>query len=164
MRPRIKIVTIEGAVVLAVLGVTLLAPGSSTAVRNAPGNPAYADPLGNGILDGQRFDTEMGLLGHPPDVVDFVQFDQVLFLSAECEDRCNCPTIAYYAQQVDGGSDFNVEACCLTKNSTMVWRGSIRGDSVDGTVEWTARRFYQTVAQNLEFNGTRSSQPVDIGL
>jgi len=162
MRNPVKTITVAALIALAIVGGTWVALGPATAVENAPRSAEFSDPAGLGQLDGQRFDTEMGQLGQPPDVVDFVQFDQGLFLSKECEDRCNFPASAYFARDVDGGTDFIVEAYCPTKSTTMAWRGSIRGDTITGTVEWTASRFYWTVTRTLEFNGTRSALPITI--
>ena len=44
---------------------------------------AFADPPGKGVLDGLRFDTEMGVQGKPAELKDFVQFDQGLFIFME---------------------------------------------------------------------------------
>lgn len=122
---------------------------------------ALADPAGAGALDGLRFDTRMGVQGKPADLVDFLQFNQGLFMSRECTDRCNYPPSAYFTRAVEGGTDFVVEAFCPTKATTMVWRGQIRGDRVSGTVTWHSRRFYRTATQVLEFTGQRAPRPAD---
>ncbi len=121
-----------------------------------------SDPKGAGALDGLRFDTRMGLKGKPAELVDELQFDQGLFMSRECTDRCNYPPSAYLTRSVAGGTDFIVEAYCPTKTTTMIWRGQIRGDVVTGTVTWTSRRWYRSVTQVLSFDGQRSSLPVDM--
>jgi hypothetical protein len=122
---------------------------------------AMADPAGDGPLDGLRFDTEMGLQGKPPELVDYIQFSDGLFMSRECTDRCNYPPSAYMTRAVQDGTDFIVEAYCPTKSTTMVWRGSVRGDSVSGTVTWTSKRWYWDTIQVLEFKGALSDQPAD---
>lgn len=123
---------------------------------------ALSDPAGKGPLDGLRFDTEMGLQGKPPELVDYVQFSDGLFMSRECTDRCNYPPSAYLVRELDGGTDFIVEAYCPTKNTTMVWRGSVRGNTVQGTVTWTVSRWYWDTQQVLEFKGSLSDQPAEV--
>lgn len=124
----------------------------------------YADPPGRGTLDGLRFDTEMWPRGSDDRLVDFMQFDTGLFMSRECTDRCNYPPSAYLTRQTDTGTAFIVEAYCPTKSTTMVWRGSIEGETVSGTVEWTTDRLVWRHTTTLEFIGTLSDVPVDLAL
>lgn len=151
----------------------LLVGGAATAILQLPSDADHAaatsrgvilemrDPAGTGPLDGLRFDTEMGLQGKPAELVDYLQFQDGLFMSRECEDRCNYPPSAYLARAVEGGTDFIVEAYCPTKSTTMVWRGSVRGDDVSGTVTWTSQRWYWDTTQVLAFNGQVSDQPAE---
>ena len=92
----------------------------------------------------------------------YVQFSDGLFMSRECTDRCNYPPSAYLVRELDGGTDFIVEAYCPTKNTTMVWRGSVRGNTVQGTVTWTVSRWYWDTQQVLEFKGSLSDQPAEV--
>ena len=153
--------------------VILLVGGAAAAILRGPSDADHAaatsremlmemsDPLGEGALDGLRFDTTMGLQGKPPELEDYLQFNQGLFMSRECTDRCNYPPSAYLTRSVAGGTDFIVEAYCPTKNTTMVWRGSVRGKTVSGTVTWTSSRWYWDTKQVLEFNGHLSDLPVE---
>jgi len=152
----------------------LLVGGAATAILQIPSDADHAaatsrdvimemsDPAGAGPLDGLRFDTEMGVQGKPADVVDYLQFGEGLFMSRECTDRCNYPPSAYLARSVEGGTEFIVEAYCPTKSTTMVWRGSVQGDDVSGTVTWTSKRWYWTTTQVLEFKGHLSDQPAEL--
>ena len=70
---------------------------------------ALRDPSGTGPLDGQRFDTVMGLQGKPPELEDYVQFSHGLFMSRECTDRCNYPPSAYLVREVEGGTELSYE-------------------------------------------------------
>jgi hypothetical protein len=151
----------------------LLVGGAAAAILQMPSDADHAaatprdvimamsDPAGTGPLDGLRFDTEMGLQGKPADVVDYLQFQDGLFMSRECEDRCNYPPSAYLARSVEGGTEFIVEAYCPTKSTTMIWRGSVRDDDVSGTVTWTSQRWYWNTTQVLEFKGQMSDQPAE---
>lgn len=141
----------------------LLAPTDTDHAKATPRAMlmVLSDPAGTGPLDGLRFDTKMGLQGKPAELIDYVQFDQGLFMSRECTDRCNYPPSAYLTRAVDDGHEFIVEAYCPTKNTTMVWRGRITGQTVAGTVTWTSTRWYWRVTQVLEFNGTLSDRLAD---
>jgi len=125
---------------------------------------AFADPPGTGLLDGIRYDTVMGPPSNPDEVTDFLQFDHGLFMSRECTDRCNYPPSAYFARTTPKGTEFIIEAFCPTKDTTMVWRGTITGETVAGTVTWTSTRFYWRQTQTLSFRGRRSDQPAQIPL
>ncbi len=157
-----------------VLAFAMLAGGALAAVWMLPDDTdnaratspemlaAFADPPGKGVLDGLRFDTEMGVQGKPAELKDFVQFDQGLFMSQECTDRCNYPPSAYFTRRSDAGISFVVEAFRPTKDTTMVWRGLVDGNMVRGTVAWTTNRFYWSRTQVLEFSGGLSSEAVDL--
>jgi hypothetical protein len=159
--------------ILALLGFLMLG-GVTTLILQEPSDSDHAaatsramlmglsDPAGAGPLDGLRFDTVMGLQGKPPELVDYVQFSEGLFMSRECTDRCNYPPSAYLVREVEGGTDFIVEAYCPTKSTTMVWRGPVRGDTVQGTVTWTATRWYWDTQQVLEFKGNLSDRPAEV--
>lgn len=159
--------------ILALIGCLMLG-GVTTLILKEPSDADHAaatpramlmalrDPSGTGPLDGQRFDTVMGLQGKPPELEDYVQFSHGLFMSRECTDRCNYPPSAYLVREVESGTDFIVEAYCPTKNTTMVWRGTVRDDTVHGTVTWTVSRWYWDTQQVLEFKGSLSDQPVEV--
>lgn len=117
---------------------------------------------GVGALDGLTFTTVLAPEGKLDSaggaaIRDAMFFADGLFTSLECEDRCNYPPSAYFARDVAGGQEFIVEAWCPTKSATMVWRGRIEGDRVEGTVTWSVRRFYWRVSMGLEFEGQRAS-------
>ena len=160
-------------IVIAII-VLLALGGATTAILRSPSDTQHAlatsrdvlmplsDPAGTGPLDGLRFDTEMGLQGKPAELIDYVQFSDGLFMSRECTDRCNYPPSAYLARDVEGGTEFIVEAYCPTKSTTMIWRGSVRGDMVEGTVTWTSSRWYWDTTQVLEFKGHLSERPAEV--
>lgn len=152
------IAALAGAAVVAVLAMILTMPSDAdhAALTTPEFLAAYADAPGQGALDGLRFDTTMGPAGRPPEVEDYVQFDQGLFMSRECTDRCNYPPSAYLTRDVGETTTFFVEAFCPTKDTTMVWRGTIDGNTVAGTVTWTSKRLLWSTTTVLEFQGTRS--------
>lgn len=157
---------LAGLVVLLLGGAAVTVLRTPTDADHAAATPRdvimpLSDPKGAGPLDGLRFDTEMGLQGKPAELEDYVQFSQGLFMSRECTDRCNYPPSAYLAREVSGGIDFIVEAYCPTKSTTMVWRGSVRGDYVSGTVTWTSKRWYWNTTQVLVFDGQLSEHPAE---
>lgn len=157
---------------LAGLAVVFLG-GLSTAILAIPSDVDHAaatsrdvimqlsDPEGTGPLDGLRFDTVMGVQGKPAELEDYLQFNQGLFMSRECTDRCNYPPSAYLARRVNDTTEFIIEAYCPTKSTTMIWRGTVDGKAVSGTVTWVSQRWYWDTEQVLEFTGTLSDQPAE---
>lgn len=145
--------------VLAAIGGVWMMPSDRdhAAVTTPEFLAAYADAPGKGVLDGVRFDTRMGPEARPGEIEDFVQFDKGLFMSRECTDRCNYPPSAYLTRETDAGIAFIVEAFCPTKDTTMLWRGTVSGDSIAGTVVWTSSRLLMPMTTTLVFEGTRSA-------
>ncbi len=121
----------------------------------------HADQPGIGSLDGLRFDTTMGPPGGKR-LQDFVQFDRGLFMSQECEDRCNYPPSAYLTRRTEAGTEFFVEAYCPTKSTSMIWRGLVTENDVSGTVEWSTRRLFWSHEARLEFEGSLSPERADL--
>ena len=145
------------------VAVAALIGGAAMALSSgaAPGDDraqAAALVKGAGVLDGLTFTTLLGPEGKDAEIRDAMFFRDGLFLSLECEDRCNYPPSAYYAREIPGGHAFVVEAWCPTKDATMVWRGRIEEGVVSGTVTWSVRRFYRTVGMVLEFTGAAASE------
>ncbi len=131
---------------------------NSSGQSTGPGPNSAALEKGVGDLDGLTFKTELKPQGKSGAIRDAMFFRDGQFLSLECEDRCNYPASAYYARATETGHEFMVEAWCPTKESTMVWRGQIVGETVSGTVTWSVKRFYWTVGTVLEFSGSIATE------
>jgi hypothetical protein len=114
------------------------------------------DPGGSGILDGMRFASELGPEGKPSDVKDTLVFADGLFVSMECERRCNYPARPYFVRQNGDRVEFVSETRCPDKDAKIVWRGTVDEDSISGTFTWTIARWYWTIEKEFWFEGTRA--------
>jgi len=93
-----------------------------------------------GILDGKTFVGPKGHKGEKATGVEELTFRDGKFYSIPC------------AQWGFGGGDYSVkvegeiiyfEATTLSaKHGKMVWKGTVRGDEVEGTYIWTKKRWY----------------------
>ena len=112
------------------------------------------DPSGSGILDGMTFASELGPDGKPADVMDTLVFANGLFVSAECERRCNYPAHPYFVRQNGDKIEFLSETRCPDKDAKIVWRGTVDEDTIQGTFTWTVARWYWTIEKEFWFKGT----------
>lgn len=117
---------------------------------------------GKGILDGMIFTSELGPIGKPSDVKDKLIFKDGMFVSSECERRCNYPAQPYFVRKKDEEIQFVSETKCATKDATIVWRGSVKDGNIEGVFTWTVKRWYWTVENEFWFKGTIENGPESI--
>ena len=120
-------------------------------------NPAGAGQEENltttGPLDGMSFSGALGPDGQPKDVVDRFVFYDGTFVSKECELRCKYPARPYSVNRADGKVTFTSRTKCPYKDATIVWRGTVDGDTIEGVATWTIKRWYWTLEKRYEFSG-----------
>lgn len=126
--------------------------GSAKPLHAAKVDAELAD--GSGILDGLVFSGELGLLGKPADVKDKLVFADGMFVSTECEKRCNYPARPYFVRQRGEKIEFVSETQCPTKDAKIVWRGTVDNETISGEATWTVNRWYWTVEKKFWFEGT----------
>lgn len=115
-------------------------------------------PSGPGPLDGRSFAGMMGPEGGPRDVSDRFVFDGGTFVSKECETRCDYPARPYKATRTDGGWRFRSVTRCPHKDATIVWTGTVEGDTLTGEATWTIRRWYWTLERDFTFEARLQAQ------
>jgi hypothetical protein len=105
------------------------------------------------ILEGKSFSGELGLSGKPASATDMLIFDNGMFVSKGCEARCGYTSAEYRIRAV--GDQFEVisETPCLKSDATILWRGTVKGDEIEGTFTWTNRRWYWTFEKEFWFKG-----------
>lgn len=108
----------------------------------------------SGILDGMTFSGELGPIGKPADVKDFLVFANGTFVSKECEKRCGYPARPYFVRRVGDRTEFISETRCPGKDATIVWRGTVDNGTIRGTFTWTVDRWYWTIEKEFWFEGT----------
>ena len=124
------------------------APPSKDADRES-----LASFQGEGALDGKVFLSKMGPTGQPADVEDNLVFGKGLFVSSECQTRCDYPARPYFTRSKDGAVHFVSETKCPYKDAKILWRGVVRGDRVSGEATWTLKRWYWSIERTFWFEG-----------
>lgn len=160
----------SGRMLAVTLAVALLAllPAGALWVASDPPVPvlpilAEMEARGAGVLDGMQFAGQIGPAGQPADVEDAWTFEHGMFVSRECRERCGYLPSAYFTRRHDGAIEFTSRSYCPQKNSTIVWRGVIRGDVIEGRFEWTSERWYWTLEREFWFRGSRTPRAVADG-
>lgn len=110
---------------------------------------------GSGVLDGMTFSSELGPVGEPANVKDFLIFENGMFVSKECERRCDYPPAAYFVRRVGASIEFVSETHCSANDATIVWRGTVDDESgtINGMFTWTSTRWYWTIEKEFWFEG-----------
>jgi hypothetical protein len=129
----------------------LLADESVTEESDAP---QVQHPVSSGILDGMTFASDLGPVGKPADVKDNLVFDNGMFVSTECERRCNYPASAYFVRKKGDATEFISRSRCPSKDATIVWSGEVKDGKIKGIATWTSSRWYWTVETDIAFEGT----------
>jgi len=128
----------------------------------ATGEDAAPAPRGSAVLDGRTFTARAGPVGEPADVDDTLVFDDGLFLSEECERRCDYPASPYFAREREGVVEFLSETRCPGKDAELVWRGTVDGEKIRGEVTWTSSRWYWTFERTFRFEGVLADEAASI--
>ncbi len=145
---------------LAIVGIAALSLSGASSFQSGEALPAAAsDTLtqpGTGTLDGMSFEGRLGPSGAPADVADQWVFDDGMFVSRECERRCNYPPRPYYSREVGAKTEFMSVTECPDKDATIVWRGTVEGQTIKGEATWTMERWYWTIEKTFAFEGELS--------
>lgn len=146
------------------LGVTLAGAGiaaGALVVRDttATAPPDTPHPAGAGSLDGRTFTGMLGPEGEPQDVADTFVFEKGTFVSGECALRCDFPARSCTASRTTDGWTFAGTTRCPDKNATIVWTGTVEGDTLTGVATWTMRRWYRTPERDFTFEARLQSRP-----
>ena len=144
-------------ILLASVSVILLFGYPAKTVADQVNDAAVKAPL-----DGMSFTGGVGPDGQPKDVEDRFVFANGTFVSKECELRCEYPARPYFVRKVDDNVEFVSETKCPYKDATIVWRGTVKGDTIEGVATWTINRWYWTIKKRYEFSGKleQSTLPV----
>lgn len=108
------------------------------------------------LLDGRQFkagivkvDAEQD--GKKPPLGDQLMFSDGMFSSAVCK-RYNF-TAAPYWVRVEGDRVHFLAELTSPTDGRMLWKGSIRGDTLEGTMRWTKKRWYWTIDTEHKITG-----------
>ena len=109
-----------------------------------------------GALDGREYSarivrSEADGDGKKPPLGDKLTFKDGKFSSEVCR-RFNFVEAPYWVREENGQIHFLAELTSPT-DGTMVWKGSIRGDALEGTMRWTKKRWYWTIDTEHKIRG-----------
>ncbi|MCR8913319.1 hypothetical protein FDP08_07820 [Marinobacter panjinensis] len=104
-------------------------------------------------LDGKSFQSRLGPVGQPADVDDLLVFEDGYFVSRECERRCGYAKVEYWLRTREDGIEMRAEVPCTDSGAMMYWRGTVRGDEIEGSFTWVNKRWYWTFEKEFWFEG-----------
>ena len=105
------------------------------------------------ILEGKSFSGDLGLSDKPSSATDLLIFNNGMFVSKGCEARCGYTAAEYQISAVSDHFEVVSETPCLKSDATILWRGTVKGDEIEGTFTWTNRRWYWTFEKEFWFKG-----------
>ncbi len=155
---RTKLLLALGGLIMVVVLGTFAATAPPTSGEAMPANAALRS--GSGPLDGRVFLSMLGQEGKPGDIEDELIFEDGMFVSTECERRCNYPASPYFVRHRDNALEFFSESRCPHKDATIVWRGVVEDGVIKGESTWTLKRWYWTVEKKFWFEGELAEQAV----
>lgn len=104
---------------------------------------APAPSLAAGVLDGTTFVADAGPKGKPADESnDLITFRDGLFHSSNCE-QYGYTSAPYSARGEPGAIAFEAETKS-DKDGRLVWRGTVRGQDIEGTMLHYKKGFFGT--------------------
>ena len=115
-----------------VLGLGLLVAAAAVPARAAEDTAQAAATAG--VLDGKTFIGEVGDQGKAKGDKDEFLFQAGKFRSTAC-DKYGFSDAAYTTRREGGALTFSAETIS-SKEGKMVWNGTIRGNTVEGTALW----------------------------
>ena len=105
------------------------------------------------VLDGKTFKSQIGPMGQPADVDDLLVFEDGQFVSEECERSCGYSRVEYWVRGQDDAIQMRAEVPCTESGAVMYWRGTVRGDEIEGSFTWINKRWYWTFEKEFWFKG-----------
>ncbi len=104
-------------------------------------------------LDGKTYQSRLGIRGQPADIDDLLVFEDGEFVSEECERRCGYAKVEYWVRAQDDAIQMRADVPCTESGAVMYWRGTVRGDEIEGSILWVNKRWYWTFEKELWFKG-----------
>ncbi|SLN53313.1 hypothetical protein [Roseisalinus antarcticus] len=141
------------------LGVATLGTGAATMTVMRGDVPDLVVPEGNWSagtqLDGKTFDFVGADLNSGEVLTDELVFRDGTFQSSNCQIYCDFGWSDYQTKTVGDVIHFTARTACPTAPHTVVWYGTVNGDTVEVEGTWTTRRWYWT--HQIVFAGSGSA-------
>lgn len=103
----------------------------------------------DGLMFSARIVREGGEEGKQ--IADELTFKDGIFSSKICK-KYNFADAPYWIRLDDGQLHFLAELNSPT-DGTMIWKGAINGDTLEGTMRWTKKRWYWTIDTEHKIRG-----------
>lgn len=154
--------SMPGLFQIATIAVTTLGAGVATVSVLNPDLPDYPVPDGAWVagtsLDGRAFEVSATIAGTDDALPSTVlTFDEGGFQSSRCQVYCEFGWQPYETWTVGDTTHFAATTRCPDAPHTVVWYGTVTGDTMTVEGTWTTRRWYWTRQIALEGVGS----PVD---
>lgn len=116
-----------------------------------PGPPG-GEPASH-ILDGKTFLVKSGEEGKEASHHDdYLIFQDGRFVSTDCGELLDFRESDYSATVLKDGIRFRAQSTSPT-HGTMIWDGTVRGESMDAMARWIDKRWYWTIDRMYWFRG-----------
>jgi len=133
---------------------TLLLAGTWLAA-NSPAAESKSKLLGStawaSMLDGKRFRSRQYNDDGTPRPWDVLLFKDGKFISENCKPY-GFVEGPYWVRLAGDGVNFLAELESPT-HGTMVWKGTVKGEQIEGNLVWTQERWYWTIRRTFNFAG-----------
>ena len=144
--------------------VVVIATGAATVALVNKDIPDMAIPEGDwqdgSLLDGMVFYTTDTVIESGDVIQDELHFKDGTFQSLMCQVYCDFGWSNYQTKQVGDVIHFAATTICPDAPHTVVFYGTIKGDTVEFAGTWTTRRWYWTHQVNVVGEGT-TTRPAD---
>lgn len=95
-------------------------------------------------LDGRTFNILGTDLASGAVLEDDIVFRDGTFQSTDCQEYCDFGWSDYQTKMIDDVIHFTTRTICPDAPHTVVWYGTVTGDTVEIEATWTTRRWYWT--------------------
>ena len=146
--------------ILQVAAIALATVGTGVATMSVMNTdiPDLSVPEGpwtaGGALDGRAFDVKGIDVGSGAVLEDEIIFHKGTFQSVDCQNYCDFGWSEYQTKMEGDVIHFTVKTVCPDAPHTVVWYGTVTGDTVDIDATWTTRRWYWTNQIVISVQGT----------
>jgi len=103
-------------------------------------------------LEGKRFRSRQYNKDGSPRDWDVLSFNDRKFISENCKPY-GFSEAPYWIRFEENAVHFFAEIVSPT-HGIMIWKGVVKGDKIEGNVHWTRERWYWTIRNDWDFDGT----------
>ena len=104
------------------------------------------------VLDGKKFRSRQYNKDGSPRDWDVLSFKDGKFISENCMPY-GFSEAPYWIRFEQNAVHFFAEIVSPT-HGVMIWKGVVKGNKIEGNVDWTRERWYWTIRNDWDFNGT----------